>query len=229
MDAYFSYDEVVYIIRVVLACICGAIIGFERQQRVKVAGLRTHILISMAAALMMIISKYGFNDIVAVENGLTCDVSRVAAGIITGVGVLSGGIIFIGKRGNVSGMTTAAGIWATIGIGMSMGAGMYVVGGVGVILVELIQFILHHNLAVYKHAVLATAVFKLDDEKKDYHFLLDQLSLKGISSDQYKWEKKSKSESILKCELLLNSCQDKEEAFGILQELPLIQSFDIYN
>lgn len=228
MGAFFSSDELVFVIRIVLACICGAIIGFERQQRVKVAGLRTHILISMAAALMMIISKYGFIDVAGSATGLNCDVSRVAAGIITGVGVLSGGIVFIGKRGNVSGITTAAGIWATIGIGMAMGAGMYLVGGVGVVLVELFQFILHHNLPVYRHAVTASAVFKLDDEKKDYHYLLDQLSLKGITSDQYKWEKKGKNESILKCELLLNTCRDKEEALGILQELPLIQSFDIF-
>ena len=105
----------------------------------------------------MIVSKYAFFDVLAEYNTpeLQVDISRVAAGIIAGMGIFSGGIVFIGKRGNVSGVTTAAGIWATIGIGMVIGAGMYVVGIGGVILVELIQLLLRHDLPVYRRNIKA--------------------------------------------------------------------------
>ena len=165
MGKIITSNDLVYLFRIVLAILAGAVIGFEREHRVKVAGLRTHILISMASALMMIISKYAFMDVIFqyAAEGITLDVSRVAAGIIAGMGIFSGGIVFIGKRGNVSGLTTAAGIWATIGIGMVIGAGMYVVGIGSVILMELVQLVLHHDLPVYRHEIVATVNF-LDDQ-----------------------------------------------------------------
>lgn len=73
-------------------------------------------MIALASALMMNISKYGFMDVAGID-GTSCDISRVAAGIITGIGILGGGLIFIGKQGYVSGITTAAGVWVTVGVG----------------------------------------------------------------------------------------------------------------
>lgn len=223
---FFTYNDLVYLIRIFLAIVCGAVIGFERQQRVKVAGLRTHILISLAAALMMIISKYGFNDI-AGANGLSCDVSRVAAGIITGIGILSGGIIFIGKRGNVSGLTTAAGIWATIGIGMAVGAGMYSVGIGSVILVELIQFILHHNIPVYRHSVSVFVTFRLSAKEDAYTVLLGKLEGYSDNISSMKWEKKTDKERILRCNLLFDIKYSREDVIKFLNEMPEVLSFEV--
>lgn len=227
MAGFITYNDMVYLIRIFLAIVCGAVIGFERQQRVKVAGLRTHILISLAAALMMIISKYGFNDIVGIIPGLSCDVSRVAAGIITGIGILSGGIIFIGKRGNVSGLTTAAGIWATIGIGMAVGAGMYTVGIGSVIMVELIQFILHHNLPVYRHSVSAIVTFKLSSKEDAYACLLSKLEGYSDNINAMECEKKSDKERTLRCNVLFNIKHSREDIIKLLNEMPEVVSFEI--
>ena len=122
--AFVLENELMYLFRIGLACLCGGIIGIERQRRVKVAGIKTHMMIAIAAALMMLISKYGFMDVLGAQ-GVDYDVSRVAAGIITGMGILSGGIVFTSKQGYVSGITTAAGMWATAAIGIALGYGFY--------------------------------------------------------------------------------------------------------
>ena len=83
ITAEFVQQQAIYLFRIVLACVCGGIIGLERQQRTKVAGTRTHMMIALATALMMLISKYGFMDVVEIP-GAGLDVSRVAAGIISG-------------------------------------------------------------------------------------------------------------------------------------------------
>ena len=116
--------QIEFLIRLIAAGLCGVAIGMERQIRMKNAGLRTHFLVALASCLMMIISKYGFYDVLAQNVGISVDASRIAAGIITGIGILGSGIVFISKQGLVSGMTTAAGIWVTLGIGMAIGAGM---------------------------------------------------------------------------------------------------------
>ena len=117
--------------RIVLAALCGAFIGYERMHRGKGAGIRTHLVVAAASALMMIISKYGFSDISRIVVGNVAeyrlDPSRLAAQIVTGVGFLGAGMIFIHKN-NITGLITAAGIWATSGVGMAIGSGMYSVG-----------------------------------------------------------------------------------------------------
>lgn len=227
MSNIFTANDLVYLIRILLAVLCGAVIGFERQQRVKVAGLRTHILISLAAALMMIISKYGFMDVAGMD-GLSCDVSRVAAGIITGIGILSGGIIFIGKRGNVSGITTAAGIWATIGIGMAIGAGMYAVGIGSVILVELIQVILHKNLPVYnKHAISAIVSCKIPSKEGAYEDLMKRLEERSVFISGMKWEKKAEKERTFRCNVIFDIKFSRQEVIHFLLEMPEVSSFEI--
>ena len=159
MNAFIA-EQLPYLFRILLACLCGGIIGIERQLRTKVAGTRTHIMIALAAALMMLISKYGFADVLGAE-GVSWDVSRVAAGIITGLGILGGGLVFIGKQGYVSGITTAAGVWVTVGIGMAMGAGMYGIGIVTTILVVSIQTLFHHSAPFLRFFAIASIRPKL--------------------------------------------------------------------
>ena len=136
-----------FFLRVVVACFCGAAIGFERSKRLKEAGIRTHVIVCCAAALTMIVSKYGFADMVSPDGvGLYgtkgTDPARLAAQIISGVSFLGAGIIF--RNGNsVKGLTTAAGIWATAGIGLAIGAGMYIIGIFSTVVVAAIQIIMH--------------------------------------------------------------------------------------
>jgi putative Mg2+ transporter-C (MgtC) family protein len=105
-----------------LALILSAAIGMEREIRQKNAGLRTHTLVGVGAALFMLISKYGFTDVLE-PRLIVLDPSRVAAQIVTGVGFLGAGIIFV-RRDAVRGLNTAASIWVTAAIGSASGAGL---------------------------------------------------------------------------------------------------------
>ena len=129
------------VIRIVLGVFFGAMIGFERSRRQKEAGIRTHIIVALGATLMMIVSKYGFFDMLPFPStNFTGD--RVAANIITGVGFLGAGMIFF--RGNsIKGLTTAAGIWATAGVGLAVGAGLYILATVSTLLMIIVQILLH--------------------------------------------------------------------------------------
>lgn len=105
-----------------LAFVLSALIGLEREIRQKSAGLRTHTLVGLGAALFMLISKYGFTDVL--EPGkIVLDPSRVAAQIVTGVGFLGAGLIFV-RHDSVRGLTTAASIWMTAAVGACAGAGL---------------------------------------------------------------------------------------------------------
>ena len=136
-----------FLVRIVVACICGAVIGLERSKRFKEAGVRTHIIVSCAAAVFMIVSKYGFADLTGVD-GLFfsgtrgADPARIAAQAVSGISFLGAGVIF--KNGStVKGLTTAAGIWATAGIGLAIGAGMYWIGLFTTVLIAVFQIAMH--------------------------------------------------------------------------------------
>lgn len=116
------------------------LIRYERQNHLKVAGVRTHLIVCLAAAMIMIVSKYGFNNILSHE-GIAPDPSRSAAQIISGVSFLGAGIIFVHKR-EITGFT-AAEIWAAAAVEMAIVAGMYVIGILATILILLVQIIFH--------------------------------------------------------------------------------------
>ena len=147
MFGHFSLLQYLeFLIRILVSCFCGACIGYERTKRLKEAGIRTHIIVWCAAALTMIISKYGFVDLSSATEFFpgthSTDPARLAAQIISGVSFLGAGIIF--RNGSsVRGLTTAAGIWATAAIGLAIGAGMYVIGLLGTLIIAAIQIIMH--------------------------------------------------------------------------------------
>jgi putative Mg2+ transporter-C (MgtC) family protein len=107
------------ILRFLLAVALGAAIGYQRERAGKAAGLRTHMLVSSGAALFTLVSIYGFS-------GAVVDVSRVAAGVVVGIGFIGAGVILRGQREKeVAGLTTAATIWITAAVGLAAGTGMY--------------------------------------------------------------------------------------------------------
>src|SRR5690625_3018862 len=110
--------------RLTLAAIFGAIIGIERERKNWVAGLRTHMLVCVGSALAMIVSAYGFMDVLS-EGRIVLDPARVAAQVISGIGFLGAGtILFLESGGIVCGLTTAAGLWTVAAIGLATGPGM---------------------------------------------------------------------------------------------------------
>ena len=136
--AEYLWGQMELLLRLVIACILGMVIGVERKNRNKIAGIRTHAIVAFGAALLMIVSKYGFEDL----NG-SYDASRIAAQIVSGVGFLGAGIIFVKDRNSVSGLTTAAGIWVTAGVGMCIGAGLYFISATSTLLLLIMQEMLH--------------------------------------------------------------------------------------
>lgn len=134
-------ESIPWLLRMFLAAICGVAVGFERSRRQKDAGIRTHMIVALGAALAMIVSKYGFFDLLEYE-GLRADASRIASNVITGVGFLGAGVIFV-KDVSIKGLTTAAGIWATASIGLAVGAGMYTIAIGATILMVVFQYVFH--------------------------------------------------------------------------------------
>ena len=121
-------------LRLVVAAILSGIVGYDREQHDHPAGLRTHILIGIGAALFTVLSMYAFAQ---------ADQARVAAQIVTGIGFLGAGAIVQGRRPyNVYGLTMAAGIWSVAAIGMACGTGNYLIGVVGAILIWFVLAVL---------------------------------------------------------------------------------------
>lgn len=121
--AMIPYQEVVS--RLLLAALLGAIIGANRGRLEWAAGLRTHMLVSVGAALAMIVSAFGFADVLHHPN-IVLDPSRIAAQVISGVGFLGAGtILFLQREQVIRGLTTAAGLWAVSAIGLAAGSGMF--------------------------------------------------------------------------------------------------------
>ena len=120
--------------RLLLAAALGAIIGYQREREKRPAGLRTHMLICLGAALFTIIGIMGFPG---------SDTSRVASGIVTGIGFLGAGAILHRQGGMVQGLTTAASIWAVAGIGMAVGVGEYLLSAVAAVITLVILLLPH--------------------------------------------------------------------------------------
>lgn len=111
--------------RLFLAAALGGVIGFERQKHNKrIAGLRTHILVTVGSALIMLVSIYIFE---VYAGKAPVDPARIAAGVVTGIGFLGAGTI-IRSGENVQGLTTAASLWTVSGIGLAVGCGFYIAG-----------------------------------------------------------------------------------------------------
>ena len=138
-SAQAIFDQSELLLRIAIACVLGILIGNERKNRNKSAGVRTHAIVAMGSALMMVVSKYGFVDIMDYGK---FDGARIAAQVVSGVGFLGAGIIFV-RNNLVSGLTTSAGIWATAGVGLAMGAGLYVIGIASALMIILMQGITH--------------------------------------------------------------------------------------
>lgn len=125
------------IIRLLAAALMGAVIGYEREIRAKGAGIRTHVLVALGSALFMIVSQNGF------AGAPRFDAARVAAGVVSGIGFLGGGIIIKSQKNHITGLTTAAGLWVTAAMGLSVGSGMYEVAAVCAVLVIVCLEALH--------------------------------------------------------------------------------------
>ncbi len=184
MDLIFQNFE--FLIKMVLATVMGAIIGFERKSRNKEAGIRTHSIVALASALMMIISKYGFFDMDKY------DAARIASQVVSGIGFLGTGLIFI-KNNSVNGLTTAAGIWATAGIGLAMGAGLYAVAICGTLLIVIVQILMYKDAFLNKDHLTITFEVSLEDSFNTIREIRNYLERFKLEVQNVEIVKKSRS------------------------------------
>lgn len=177
--------ELMYIFRIMLAGICGIVVGLERKNRSKEAGIRTHFVVACGAAIIMVVSKYAFFDVpeIAKQFGFTgeirLDPSRVASTIASGIGFLGAGMIFVHKN-TVTGLTTAAGIWATSGIGMAIGAGMYTLGIGATLIILVAQLLLHLDFHRSRNARMKILSIKNVSEDGFQVFLSEEFKNRNI-------------------------------------------------
>ena len=199
-------------LRILFAGLLGAAIGFERKNRNKLAGVRTHAIVALGAALMMVVSKYGFSDVDKF------DASRVASQIVSGVGFLGAGIIFVRNNNSVSGLTTAAGIWATAGVGMSMGAGQYFIATLSTVMILVMQVVFHRVRFLANEAFQEDMRIVLQHSDNAVKDLEDYIMNEKIEIKSIKISKADKTLSKVELELLFPAGYNKTELINRLSE-----------
>ena len=210
-----------FVLRLLVAGILGAIIGLDREYRAKEAGYRTHFLVSLGRALIMIVSQYGFQDIIK-ENSVSLDPSRVAAQVVSGIGFIGAGAIIF-HRQIVRGLTTAASLWAIAGVGMATGAGMYGVAAAATVLtlvgLEVLNLIFG-GLGAHRTALVFSAV-----EREAIQEALELLRTRGYGIVSYELESERTASGIIyRANLLLQARKSRKgDAFvELLQQDPRI-------
>ena len=212
--SWFSIQELEYLLRIVLAAVCGGAIGFERERRSKSAGIRTHIIVALSAALMMVVSKYGFFDVIGL-GGISLDASRVAAGVVTAIGFC--------------GVTTAAGLWATVGVGIAVGAGLYVTGGVATVLIVLFQVILHRSSPLVKTQRTGTVVLELSEAESDPAEVRRLLEERVSAVEGVRVTRLADGRAEVKCDVLFPAGYTAEDILRTLKGMPAIRSVEMHH
>jgi len=227
MDIFINFEtELWYLLRLLCAAVCGALVGLEREKRQKSAGLRTHIIVAMASALMMIVSKYGFYDVITTD-GISIDASRIAAGVVSAIGFLGAGVIFI-RKDNPVGLTTAAGLWATVGIGITIGAGLFFLGFAATVLILSVQFIMHWK----KLHVVSSAGGIITVNMSKHELTLDEIKEKlekeGVFIRNMSIKRTESNEMILKATVMLSKKEPLTSLVNDMNNMDYIDSLDIY-
>ncbi|MES5167034.1 MgtC/SapB family protein [Prevotella melaninogenica] len=183
-----------FVLRLFVAAMLGGMIGLEREYRAKEAGFRTHFLVALGSGLFMILSQFGFDDVLGHYEQVSLDPSRIASQVVTGIGFIGAGTIIFQKH-VVRGLTTAAGLWVTSAIGMTAGAGMYVLSIATTVLVllclEALYFILQHfgtrNITVTFSTPKEENIQPVLQRLRDKEIIIDsyEMTRKDTSSGHY--------------------------------------------
>ena len=183
-----------FVLRLFVAAMLGGVIGLEREYRAKEAGFRTHFLVALGSGLFMILSQFGFDNVLSNYEQVSLDPSRIASQVVTGIGFIGAGTIIFQKH-VVRGLTTAAGLWVTSAIGMTAGAGMYVLSIATTVLVllclEALYFILQHfgtrNITVTFSTPKEESIKLVLQRLRDKEIIIDsyEMTRKDTSSGHY--------------------------------------------
>lgn len=220
-----------YLLRIIVACVCGSLIGLERSHRQKEAGIRTHVILALAAALIMIISKYGFVDLTAADGTMFsgtrgADPARIAAQVVSGISFLGAGVIFV-RGGSIKGLTTAAGIWATAGIGLAVGSGLYVIGVASTLLLIFIQVLLHKFMPFSENMETNVIQLKLQNESQAINHITEQLSEHGILVNGIRMQKNVDGTITVHLTIRIAKTASLESMLELINNTPEIQEFTL--
>ena len=228
MFKYFTMVDFLDLgLRIILSAVCGAVIGLERERRYKNAGLRTHVIVAISAAILMIVSKYGFLDIASIPDvRLTSDGGRIAAGVIQSIGFLGAGVIFVRKE-SIIGLTTAAGLWATVGIGLCFGSGMYFLGISATLILVLVNILLriHHQRISFQ------TIITISSNITKHGMSIDQFNKAlvdaGAKLRDFSFNR-SDNGIVVKTNIVLSDKMTMIEHVQTLENLPFVDSFEVY-
>ena len=209
----FTLLQLEYFIRIILASFCGFFIGLERSKRQKEAGLRTHIILAMGCSLLTIVSKYGFTDVM----NLSVEPSRIASNIVTGIGFLGAGVIFV-RGGSVRGLTTAAGIWVTAGIGIAIGCGLYGIGIATTIVLMIVQVVIHKLFPSLESTFTIELYIKANSEVKLIDIINEYVNKNHIVINSFKL-KKNINENELKVNIRVMKNSSLDEILNYLYSI----------
>lgn len=212
-----------WILRLVIASLCGALIGYERAIQRKSAGVRTHIVVAFSSALFMILSKYGFADLMKIS-GMEYDASRIAAQIVSGISFIGAGTILV-KKSQISGLTTAAGVWATAAIGMAIGSGLYFLGIIATAILFIVQMIFHDDTIINK--IIMHIRFNIQIEAVNKHGILktieNELSANHVENVSVKILYVSDEKIIFFVDGIINNNIDENNIIMALRKYPDIK------
>ncbi|WP_026881362.1 MgtC/SapB family protein [Clostridium akagii] len=216
-----------YLLRLLIAGACGSAIGYERKNRMKEAGIRTHFIVAIGATLIMIVSKYGFQDQIGWQN-ISIDPSRIAAQVVTGVGFLGAGIIFM-KKQSIRGLTTAAGIWATAGIGLAIGSGLYIVGLEATIIIILGQILLHGKIKCLASTITVMINLQILDEPGAVRNIKKIFENEKITVINFMTKNNKEDSKLLDLKIVIreNESFNNMELICVLQENPVVKSVEL--
>lgn len=223
---FLASTEWEYLLRIVLAAVCGGFVGCEREKRFKSAGVRTHMLVAMSSALMMIVSKYGFFDVIGYD-GISLDASRIAAGVVTAIGFLGAGVIFVRKE-NTIGVTTAAGLWGTVGLGIALGAGMYVTGIFFTLLMIMFQILLHNKHLRLGTQLIGTVTIPLNDSGSSVESIGASLKQGGLSVRNLQVNRGADGQLILTANIIFRKRIPISQAIARLEKIGTVVSVESF-
>jgi len=200
------------ILRLLIAVVLGGLVGIERQRYDWAAGLRTHMLVCLGSTLMMIVSAFGFSDILGTPN-VNLDPSRIAAQVVSGIGFLGAGTIIFLKREVIKGLTTAAGLWTVAGVGLAVGSGLYIAAGAttGLVLIilalvkpykkRLSRNVQHNEIEILVNRA-SDVLREIETVSKNNSFVLAQIVIQQTNEPeidviQLKFSNLDKSKSLL--------------------------------
>ncbi len=211
------------LIRLLTGAFCGAIIGIERERKEWAAGMRTHMMVSVGATLYMIVSIYGFNEVLNHDN-VSIDPSRVASQVVSGIGFIGAGTIIFLRQGVVRGLTTASGLWTVAGIGLAIGGGMYVAGVATTLIALIILWVLQPiESFVYRRSKWKSIIIMLKPNN-DYREVLELiLEHQDINITGLEVESQGEEEG-MQLTIKSNAVNDLKKIIVILTNKKIIQS-----